>query len=322
MSSLQFVNNLPNSAAILVTGATGLIGSNLVEQLLKSINLSGRRDVQVYSHTRNKSNIVTNGIENLNVIDTNLFNFRECQIKFDAIFHFATFGQPGKFTSDPIATLKLNSMAVFELEACLKPNGIFYFASSSEIYSGNMNIPHVETEAGFTNTTHPRSMYIEAKRFGEAYCFWQSQGGNRYFSGRIALSYGPGTKLDDERVLNQLIVRGIKEGKIQLRDDGAAVRQYCYVSDTIDIIFKQINCNFFGPLNVCGTEIITIRSLGELIASKLGVPFVAGPSYSAVLGAPQVVRSSIEQINLLGKKHFISMDDGIERVIKWYREII
>jgi dTDP-glucose 4,6-dehydratase/UDP-glucuronate decarboxylase len=320
-SAVKFLNTIDKRAKILITGASGLIGSNLLKILIEAQRICDRNDVNIYAHVRPSAKINIDPSKNFKTIVADEIKIPE-GMKFDAIFHLATYGQPGKFAADPISTLQLNSSSLFDLTKSLKNDGIFYFASSSEIYSGNPNIPHVETEAGYTNTTHPRSMYIEAKRFGETYCFWQAENGRRFYSGRIALAYGPGTMIDDQRVLNQLIVRGLTDRKIALRDDGSAIRQYCYVDDTIDIIFRQINDDHRSPLNVCGTSIVTIKDLAGEIASKLKVELSLGATLSVMEGAPQLVRSSTKKIEQLGKTDYIPLSIGLSKVIDWYNFLL
>lgn len=322
VSLKKFVANLAIGSEILITGASGLIGRNLLLRLSDELVQSGRLDIRINAHIRRPESKDPFWPETINLIVSDDLEL-PIDSKFDVIFHFATYGQPGKFTRDPLDTMRLNSQALFHLEMRLKPNGIFYFASSSELYSGNTNYPHKESEAGFTNTIHPRSMYIESKRFGEAFCFWQSQAGRNFFSGRIALSYGPGAKVEDERVLNELVVRGLRDKRIVLRDDGSAIRQYCFVDDTIDSIFVQINSKHYSPLNICGNSFVSIRELAEEIGKQLNVKVFTGTvDLSNTSGAPQVVSSSLTNLNKLGKTNFVDLSSGIKEVISWYKGIL
>ena len=101
----------------------------------------------------------------------------------------------------------------------LDSQGTFLFPSSSEIYVGSTTAPNIETDLGKVSIESPRAAYVYGKIFGEV-ALMQMRDRFQVRIGRIALSYGPGTKLGDSRVLNQLIYRGMTEGKIELADSG------------------------------------------------------------------------------------------------------
>ena len=71
---------------------------------------------------------------------------------------------PSKFLKFSNATYKLNSTSIMSLEKNLKKNGKFLYMSTTEIYSGNSKTCN-ENDIG-TTPMHPRSSYIESKKFG------------------------------------------------------------------------------------------------------------------------------------------------------------
>jgi len=167
-------------------------------------------------------------------------------------------------------TLKLNTETTFYLFDKLKKNGKFLFLSTSEVYSGLANPPHKESEIGTTNTTHPRSCYIEAKRCGEAICNAHREKGVQSKSARLSLAYGPGTKPNDLRVINSFIQKAL-QGKRELLDQGEAKRTYCYKSDKTEImetvlipLDKWIEMIFTGEVRDSKTIAVTFLALREL----------------------------------------------------------
>ena len=108
--------------------------------------------------------------------------------------------------------------------------------SSTEIYSGN-NQTCNENSIGSTGPNHTRSSYIDSKKFGESYivnCF------DDYLILRACLIYGPGGKINDERVINQVIVRGIKNKNIDVFGGLDQLRSNLYTSDAINMIIKAL----------------------------------------------------------------------------------
>ena len=317
-----FTTNMPINANILITGSSGVIGLNLVSLLLSSLKKHNRSDISLYCHyNKSKSFLESIFLTNVNLVNfdlsTGYFN-----TKFQAIFHFATYGQPGKFTKNSLDTLQLGSTAIINLRSMLVENGIFYFASSSEVYFGNPNTPHSESEYGQNGINDLRTPYIESKRFGESLCICYSNNGERFYSGRIALAYGPGAKKDDERVLNQFIMNSLSSNLIQMLDSGNAIRQYCFVEDTIDMILRQINIDYRFPINICGNSFLSIFELASFIGGVINVPVLKGDDSNTLSTAPKSVLSSMELINSkLNKTEFTPIIKGLTKTVEWYKEI-
>ena len=92
----------------------------------------------------------------------------------------------------------------------LKPKGKFLFISSSEIYSGIKDKIISENFSGVTTPEHIRACYIESKRCGETIVNEFRKERIKAVSARLCLAYGPGFKINDERVLSQFIKRAFK----------------------------------------------------------------------------------------------------------------
>jgi nucleoside-diphosphate-sugar epimerase len=319
-------NSIACNSNILITGASGLIGINLLSFFISAKLKEKKLKIFITLPSEEGLNFIKSVYpdENINILNISLddISITNINISFDYIFHLATYGQPNRFTAEASKTMHLNSIGIIKLFELLSPKGIFFFCSSSEVYSGNENFPHKEEEIGTTNTVHPRACYIEGKRFGEAYCYLMSQQGFKTYSGRISLSYGPGFRINDKRVLNEFIFNGILKKEIKMLDDGSAVRVYCYVRDTIDMILGLIQTDHFKPINFCGKEQISILNLGKLVSNECSCNLVAGPKNSTLIGAPQVVSSSPELItNLINKNNFVSMPEGIKNAVRWAKLI-
>ena len=311
--------------SILITGASGLIGTYFLACLKV---LSGNKKIgKITAVCNSEYPIYLNDLINYPEIevvvgDLTDYEFRQKLPMTDYIIHAAGYGQPGRFMENPIKTLKLNTETTFCLFDKLKNNGKFLFLSTSEVYSGLTNPPHKESEIGSTNTTHPRSCYIEAKRCGEAICNAYREKGFQAKSARLSLAYGPGTKPDDLRVINSFIQKAIK-GKIELLDQGEAKRNYCYISDAVEILW---NILLFGkePIyNVGGLSSITIADLARKIGKYLNVTVVF-PKISSdkISGAPIDVSLDMTKVkNEFGKTEYVSFDEGLMRTIEWQKEL-
>ena len=250
-------------------------------------------------------------------------NFLRSLPSAHVIIHAATYGQPGMFTENAIATLKLNTTAVFALLDNLLAGGQFLFVSTSEIYSGLAAPPFSEDQVGTTNTVHPRSCYIEAKRCGEAICSAYRNKGVNAKSARLCLAYGPGTRAGDKRVINSFIERALREKAISLLDRGEARRTYCYIADAVHMMWRILLEGKDAIYNVGGAAGTTIADLALLIGGLLDVPVhIPTETNAGVKGAPDDVRLDLTRfINEFGPVDFRGLKEGVIRTIDWQKTL-
>lgn len=308
--------------SVLITGATGLIGTYLVYSLLKLNQVAeNKATVRIVTHNGLPDHLAHLAAEkNFEVCQGDLSEFAFCAAlpESDYIIHAAGYGQPRKFVADKIKTIRLNTLATDVLLSKLKPDGKFLFVSTSEVYSNAKDIPTRETTCGLTMPDHPRACYIEGKRCGEAICHAWNAAGKVAKIARIALAYGAGIRPADGRVLYEFIQKGVA-GKINLLDAGTAVRTYCYISDTVSNLWNILLRGKDVTYNVGGTSRATIRELAETVGKVLNVPVVVPQVEAGLAGAPQEVVLNLDKTrNEFGKTHYKPLDEGIARTVKWY----
>lgn len=309
---------------ILITGASGLIGSYFLF-LIDKINSTIEKKMEVYAIIHKEIPVWLQPLNNSHCIsfirgDLSDRVFCESLQEADYIIHAAGYAQPGVFMKNPLKTIRLNTVATDILLGKTKENGGFLFVSTSEIYSGSDATPYKEETPGSTTPQHNRACYIEGKRCGEAICMAYKNKGVDVKIGRVSLAYGPCFKHGDARVLNSFIEKAIS-GSIHMLDSGESSRIYCYVADTVeilwDILFKGTECVY----NVGGESYTTILNLaqkiGELLNADVVVPAVGT---EGVKGAPKVVAMDISKIKReFNKREYVSLDEGLRNTVEWYK---
>jgi nucleoside-diphosphate-sugar epimerase len=304
---------------ILVTGASGLIGSEVLNRLTQAQAKGNKLKIFALSKSLNYSlkhpevTYLTGDLADM--------NFTNSIQQFDSIIHAAGYGQPGKFLRDPFKTISLNTTATEMLLSKAKQR--FLFISTSEIYSGSSVTPCSEEQVGSTNTKHPRAAYIESKKVGETLSYLANKElGIQSNIARLALAYGPGARLDDERVLNQLIIRSLKEKELRLKGSGNGIRTYCYISDAVDLLLQIFLLGSGDIYNVGGYSRITITELASLIAKLTGVEFVPETSQIVDYSPAEVSLDISKVLELGGKNSFITLEEGLANTIDWYRKLL
>jgi UDP-glucuronate decarboxylase len=242
----------------------------------------------------------------------------------DVVIHAGGYAQPGKFLSDPIKTMFINTSSTYYLSQKVRDGGVFLFLSSSEVYSGLDEKNYREDRIGTTTPSHPRAPYIEGKRGGETISqilFREKR--IKSISARVSLAYGPGFRSGDSRVLNSFIENAVLRKEISMIDGGEAIRTYCYIPDAIFQLWKIITSGTKPTFNVGGTSRTSIRNLAEIIADQTGSLLLIPEISSPILGAPTDVSVDLSEIlQLCGDLELTSLEDGIRQTIYWYNNEI
>lgn len=295
-----------NDKRVLITGASGVIGSNLAKAIRPSSNceifLNYLSDI---SEDFKNSSFVLNHFD-----ITDLESINNLPM-FDVIFHCAGYGQPQKFCSNPEKTFSLNTLSTQKLSEKVVNGGKFIFASTSEIYSGS---EETNEESPITiNPNNSRNCYILSKLFGESILSFNSRIESK--SLRICLCYGKGFKKDDRRVLSEFINKA-RSGDIELMDDGSAIRRYIHIDDCIAAISNITKSGKHNLYNIGGSEETTIRELAEIIADNLGRRVKLGIPSNSLKDSPKDAKVSIERYESeFGTLNTISLKEGIRKLI-------
>ncbi len=306
---------------ILITGVSGLIGINLLfffDNVIKkkkiSMKIDGTFNSSLFSFVKNY--FKKNRFINFKKIDLSKIKINGKK-KYDLIFHCAGYGQPSKFLKDADSTFKLNSSTIINLKENLKKNGKFIYMSSSEIYSGNTSLCN-ESDIGNTTPSHPRAPYIESKKFGETYLINDYK---NYLIFRACLIYGQGTKLNDDRLLNSLLIRSIKNKFIDIYGGLNQLRSNLYISDAIKMIIKGTVKFDREIFNISNHKMTTIGQMVNII-SKFSKKKVR-KNKSFIKGSPKIIKISNKKIlKSINYKITTNLKDGLIETYKWYSALI
>jgi len=303
----------------LITGAAGFIGSHLSERLLDE----GWDVVGV-------DNLITGRVLNLAAcLKSPRFRFIENDAiyplnisgRVDWVLHFASPASPPKYLDRPIETLRINSEGTYHLLqlASLK-NAQFLFASTSEIYGDPLLHPQPETYWGNVNSIGPRSVYDEAKRFGEAITmsFHRSQGLSTRLI-RIFNTYGPRMDPYDGRVVSNMIRQALEGEPLTIYGSGNQTRSFQYVDDLVEGIWRLLDVQHHGPVNLGNPEEFTILELAqmvrELTRSNVPFQFEALPEDDPRQRKPDIAVAR----GLLGWEPRIAVREGLFRTVGHFR---
>jgi dTDP-glucose 4,6-dehydratase len=260
-------------AKVLVTGAAGFVGSNLVDSLLSD----GHEVFGIDNFCTGSPANIAHLTENKNFkflehdVITGLGEFTD--VKFDQIFHMASPASPPRYMELAIETMYVNTTATeLLLKHATKNGSRLIFASTSEIYGDPHEHPQKESYWGNVNPIGPRSIYDEAKRFGETLLshYHRSENTDTVIV-RIFNTYGPRLDPDDGRVVSSFIRDGIKGKSFQVFGDGKQTRSFCFVSDLVAGLRAAMDSGITGPVNLGNPNEFTLLELATKVGSVLGI---------------------------------------------------
>lgn len=300
---------------VLITGSSGLIGGTLVAALdgIAAVTAIYHSSIGFPTKTETVRFIrqdLTGGIGGM------FDNF------FDYIIHAAGYASPSKFMGS-LNAITLNTSVTADIaNRYLKAGGTMLYLSSSEIYSGLTHRAH-ESEVGTTTPDHPRALYIEGKRSGEAVCHMLRGRGIDVRIARVSSVYGPGAQLGDTRVVNRFAETAARGKTIKMVDGGSAVRTYLYVSDAVTMLLNVMLYGKRPTYNVGSEDSKPIWWIADAI-SKLGeVAVEYARDDIPVLGSP---KTSAVDMSLYADDFEIypqvPLLMGLAETVGWYRALL
>jgi len=317
------------NSAILITGATGLIGRALVHTLSAANNNYGL-GLRIIAHGRNASK----GAALSQACDAEFIagDIREplplAAEKIDYIFHGAGITNSNDMVTRPtdvITTAIEGTERVLELAAEAHSKSVVYL-SSMEVYGRTPEIEVSETDLGYIDLSSPRGSYPESKRMCENMCAcWLKQYNVPVKTARLAQTFGAGTPKDDPRVFAQFARSVMAKENIVLHTEGKSRGNYCYISDALRgllvLLLKGKNGEAYNVVNPAAS--MTIYEMAKLLADKHGVSVVVDiPDDAASCGyaSDTAMHLSSGKINNLGWQPRYSLAEMYERLIADWSE--
>lgn len=335
-ADVAYVAGLPlpweelDKKTVLITGASGMIGTFLVQVLL-----ARKEEIQVVGVGRD--------LEKAKVRfapwwDRKDFRFVAQDInrpmtqieRADILIHAASNTHPAAYSADPIGTMTANVLGTYQLltfaAACKAER--FLFASSVEVYGENRGDQAYFDEAycGYIDCNTLRAGYPESKRAGEALCqAFIRQEGLDVTIARLSRTYGPTMLLSDTKAISQFLKKGAAGEDIVLKSAGDQFYSYSYVADAVSGLLTVLLKGGCGEAyNVADpASDITLKDLARMIAGKAGREVVfALPDAREAAGYSKATRAVMDgsKLKALGWEAHWDMEAGVEQTLRCLRE--
>ena len=322
--------------SVLLSGATGLLGSFLVDVLMQE-NLRGL-DCNIFALGRSAKKAEDRfskwwGDKHLLFLsyDVNQSFMRDDLGTIDYVLHLASNTHPVQYATDPIGTITTNIIGLQNmLDFAVRHKAArFAFASSNEIYGENRGDVELFDEGycGYIDSNTLRAGYPESKRCGEALCqAFRSQKGLDVVVPRFTRSYGPTMLFTDTKAISQFIRKGIAGEDIVLKSAGIQNYSYTYMADAVYGLLTVILQGESGEAYNIADEAsnITLKELAWIIANHAGKQVVFEiPDAVEAAGYSKATKALLDgnKLKKMGWKPFYTIQDGIPRTVDILRTL-
>jgi UDP-glucose 4-epimerase len=307
-----------------ITGGAGFIGSNLAERLASQgypvvilDNFSTGREQNLSGWTSRFPDRVEVVRTDVNETDTLRRLFQG--VRF--VFHQAAIPSVPRSIADPALTHASNITGTLSVLIAARDAGVsrVVVASSSSVYGDDQTLPKQEDRVG-----NPLSPYALSKAVCEQYCrLFQELYGLETVCLRYFNVFGPRQDPRSEyaAVIPRFCTRLLAGRKPTIYGDGEQTRDFTFVDNVVDANWHVANHPRAagGVFNIgCGTR----TSLNQLVTwLNMILDTALRPSYEAARAGD--VRHSVADVSkareLLGYTPAVSLQNGLERVVAWFR---
>jgi len=306
------------SARVVITGASGFIGSHLSEALLdRGYEVIGIDNLL----TGDIANIAHLVNRNFTFIKHDVTNYIYVDGPVDFVLHWASPASPIDYLELPIPTLKVGALGTHKALGLAKAKGAtFVLASTSEVYGDPLEHPQQESYWGNVNPVGPRGVYDEAKRFAEA----MTMAYHRYHGVdtkivRIFNTYGPRMRLRDGRAVPAFATQALHNEDVTVFGDGQQTRSFTYISDLVDGIIRLMLSNVNDPVNIGNPREMTIEQIAQTIIRMTGstsqIVYRPLPVDDPKVRQPDITRAR----TLLDWEAKLSLEEGLVPTLAYFR---
>lgn len=307
---------------VLITGATGLVGTCLVDFLiyLKEVQ---HIPIKVTVLSSSESNIrerfgdsilhkyITPLVQDIKEPLSNNYSF-------DFILHGASVANPRLYEEQPVDVIDTTIEGTRNILNYCKDNIAtrVVYLSSVEVYGETQGINDdiTEDKYGYVDPFTPRSSYTESKRLAETYCkAYSSQYGVNCSVARLSKTYGPSNSKSDQRVMAHILSTTAAGKNVVLNSDGSRVFSFCYVTDTahalLTILLKGVSGEAYNVAD--RNSVASLKKIAQTAAHLAGV----STSFAESEGSSAISKDTVVDSTKLEKLGWIPMTN-IEQGLK------
>lgn len=314
--------------SVLITGATGLIGSQLL-QFLHYLNQHHSYGVELYALVRDKEKVMKVfgnelGDNAIHFVYGDVLALPQIDAEIDYIIHGASITASKQFIERAVETIDIAVNGTLNLLKFAKEKNVasFVYLSSMEAFGVTDGKSEIrEEDLGYIDISNPRSSYMESKRMCENLCVcFAHEYGLDTKSIRLTQTLGAGIDYYDTRVA-AYFARSVFEGTdIVLKTEGKTKRPVLYSADAITAILTVLLKGKSGNIYTAATPqtFATIRETAEMVAEKIAegkIKVIFDIDVPAEYAPNLNLNLNVDKLCSLGWKPSVGLETAYRRMI-------
>lgn len=320
-----------HGTSILVTGATGLIGTCLIDILMERNRMHAESPISVFALGRSHERLHQRFADyeanpNFHYVIQDIRDSLPDDLSFTYMINGASHAHPAAYAKDPVGTILINIQGLTSLlsHAVAHNTKRVLEVTSIEVYGQNRGDVEAfdESYCGFIDCNTARAGYPESKRVCEALCqSYRNQYGLSICIARPSRVYGPTMLQEDNKATAQFIHNVLKGEDIVLKSDGKQRYSYTYMLDVATAFLTiLLNGEDGQAYNVADAgSIVTLGGLAEKMAEqnhchvRYEIPSqIESSGFSHLKDGVM----NADKLGTLGWRALVPIEDGITKTIR------
>lgn len=312
---------MENLNKVLITGATGFIGSHLTQRLIPE-----GFEVGIIKRERSDAWRIKDLLDKIVVYDVDLRNTQEVSkavshFRPDVIFHLATYYAVEHESQEVSPMVDTNVLGTVNLLEASKESMVKLFVNTSSCFVYKES----ENKLSENDALSPLNLYALTKIQAEQACsFYAEKYGLKAITFRIFPPYGPA---DHERRLIPYVIKSLLDEERLKLTTGGQRWDFVYVEDIVDAYFKLLSVPDLSRkheiFNIGTENVISVREvvsrIKDIIGSELEPDWGAIPHRKNEVWFTCADMSKSE--NILGWQSKIQiLEEGLEHTVEWYKK--
>lgn len=322
-----------NGKSLLISGATGMLGSLLVDVIMLR-NQEVRKEERCHIITIGRNQLMAEqrfarwfGCKEFTFLSHDIgLPLKSAERNVDFLIHAASTADPKAYVAEPINTICANVLGTRNMldHSLVSGGGRFLLCSSVEIYGENRGDVErfKEDYCGYLNCNTLRAGYPEAKRVSESLCqaYIEEKNADAVMI-RLPRCYGPTMRMSDSKALAQFIKKALAAEDIVLKSSGNQLYSFLYAADAVLAILWVLLRGNTGEAYNAGTNDsdVTLRELASTIAEIAGTEVrYETPEEAERKGFSVATKALLDAKKLqdLGWKSYYNLTSGINETIQ------